>query len=196
MTAKPRKTAKKTKKSGPDVNIFIAEYKVDRNGRRAAIAAGYSEKTAAAQASRLLRNVNIRAEVDSHHAAVIAKVQEETGITLERTLREIARGAFFDVRRLFDANGEPLPITELDDDTAAVIAGLETATERARGEDAGQATFIRKYKISDRKGYLDMLMKHLGGYEVDNAQKSDPLRELLASMGRSALPVVKKADGA
>ena len=39
---------------------FVKEYAVHHNATRAAITAGYAEKTAAAQASRLLKNVNIQ----------------------------------------------------------------------------------------------------------------------------------------
>lgn len=53
---------------------------------------------------------------------MLAKVQRETGITLERTLREIAKGAFHDPRKFFDDSGALKPVTELDDDTAAAIA--------------------------------------------------------------------------
>ncbi|MBD8013878.1 terminase small subunit [Planococcus wigleyi] len=43
---------------------FIDEYLVDLNATQAAIRAGYSERTASAQASRLLTNVNIRARIE------------------------------------------------------------------------------------------------------------------------------------
>lgn len=39
---------------------FCQEYVVDKNGTQAAIRAGYSDKTANEQASRLLTNVNIK----------------------------------------------------------------------------------------------------------------------------------------
>jgi phage terminase small subunit len=173
------KSAKKGAPKKPDVNVFIAEYKIDRNGRRAAIAAGYSEKTAAAQASRLLSRVNIRAEVDSHRAEVIAKVQQATCITLERTLREIARGAFHDPRKFFGEDGSLLSVTKLDDDTAAALAGFEVTEEfSGSGEERKAIGFTKKIKIGDRKGYLDMLMKHLGGYEVDNTQKGEALARI------------------
>jgi phage terminase small subunit len=38
---------------------FIDEYLLDHNATRAAVAAGYSKRTAAAAASRLLRHVNV-----------------------------------------------------------------------------------------------------------------------------------------
>jgi phage terminase small subunit len=40
---------------------FAREYLLDLNGTRAAIAAGFSFKTAAQAASRMLRNVKVRA---------------------------------------------------------------------------------------------------------------------------------------
>ena len=42
---------------------FCAEYAVDYNGTQAAIRAGYSEKNAANQASRMLRNAEVLARV-------------------------------------------------------------------------------------------------------------------------------------
>lgn len=42
---------------------FCHEYVVDLNGTKAAKTAGYSAKTAASQANRLLKNANIRARI-------------------------------------------------------------------------------------------------------------------------------------
>ena len=43
---------------------FCQEYTIDKNGKQAAIRAGYSPKTAENQASRLLSNDKVRARVD------------------------------------------------------------------------------------------------------------------------------------
>lgn len=43
---------------------FVDEYLIDLNGTQAAIRAGYSPKTAQEQASRLLSNVMVRAEIE------------------------------------------------------------------------------------------------------------------------------------
>nr|MDT0250467.1 terminase small subunit [Endozoicomonas sp.] len=42
---------------------FVEEYLVDQNATRAAIAAGYSERTARSQGSRLLTNADISTEI-------------------------------------------------------------------------------------------------------------------------------------
>jgi len=157
------------------------------------VRAGYSEATARQIGSRLLTDVVIRAEVESQEAEALAKVQAETGITLERTLRSIAAVAFHDPRKFYGENGELRPITELDEDTASALAGFEVQEEFAgSGEDRVHIGRTKKVKISERRGYLDMLMKHLGGYKVDNEQIANPLLDLLASMKRSTVPVVQK----
>lgn len=47
----------------PKQEKFCVEYLVDLNGTQAAIRAGYSDKTAEATASRLLRNVNVKKRI-------------------------------------------------------------------------------------------------------------------------------------
>ena len=161
--------------------LFVAAYIGGRNATKAAVEAGYSAKTAKQAGSRLLSDVAIRVAIEGHQAAVVAKVQADAGITLEKTLREIARIAYFDPRRMFDRNGQPLTIEQLDDDTAAVVAGLDVLEEWAgSGQDRVMVGHIKKWKLADKKAALDMLMKHLGGYKTDNDQKKPELAEALA----------------
>lgn len=145
--------------------LFVQEYLKDHNATQAAIRAGYSKATAAQIGSRLLRHVQIGQAIELAKQEHLARVQAETGITLERTLKEIARLAFFDARKLYDADGKPIPINLLDDDTAAAIAGLKVVTKGNADMGFGEIT---EYKVSEKKGALDMLMKNLGGYEADN----------------------------
>ena len=167
---------------------FALEYMVDLNATQAAIRAGYSPRTAVKQGHRLLTN----ADIGTFIAQARKDSGEKLGISREKVIKEIARIAFFDIRKLLREDGEPLPLQDLDDDTAAAIAGVETATERERGAkgDEGGVTYIRKYKLADKLGGLEKLAKHLGLYELDNKQKADPLVEMLGGMSRSALPVV------
>lgn len=59
---------------------FCDEYLVDMNATQAAIRAGYSERTAKAQGSRLLTNVNVKAYLDMMieevHTEKIADAEE------------------------------------------------------------------------------------------------------------------------
>lgn len=184
--------------------LFVASYIGERNATKAAIDAGYSAKTARSAGSRLLTDVAIRAAIEGHQTAVIVKVQTEAGISLERTLREIARLAYFDPRKMFDTKGNPKSIHELDDDTAAVIAGLDVLEEwEGSGEDRVLIGHVKKWKLADKKGALDMLMKHLGGYKADNKQTGEATAEALAEFmaglrnsGAGSIQVAKRVPNA
>ena len=54
----------------PKQERFVQEYLIDLNATQAAVRAGYSQKTANEQGSRLLRNVNIRARIDEQLAQI------------------------------------------------------------------------------------------------------------------------------
>lgn len=187
MASSPRRSAASTAKAlNPKQQQFVAEYLVDLNATQAAIRAGYSPKTAGVQGFDLLRKPEIAAAIESlrnEHA-------KNTGLTVERVLTEAMRLAFFDIRKLTDAEGNPIPINQLDDDTAAAIQGLELATERSRDED-GSGTLVRKYKIADKNAALERLFKHLGLFQKDNDQNNPAkaLQALLDVVDGSKLPL-------
>ncbi|MCV2218889.1 terminase small subunit [Thauera sp. Sel9] len=158
---------------------FVDEYLIDLNATQAAIRAGYSPRTATQQGERLLRNVEVCGAIEEGRKAR----QKRTGISQDDTLRELARVAFFDPRRLFNADGSPKGIHDLDDDTAAAVAGIEVLEQfEGSGKDRVFVGYLKKYKIADKNSALEKLMKHLGLYEKDNSQKTDPLRDLLGQL--------------
>lgn len=59
----------------PRIARFVEEYLVDPNGTKAAIRAGYSAKTAAQQASRLLRNVKVQQAIATSRKQLAATRQ-------------------------------------------------------------------------------------------------------------------------
>ncbi|MBQ8830841.1 MAG: terminase small subunit [Oscillospiraceae bacterium] len=79
----------------PKERRFVWEYEKDWNGTRAAIRAGYSEKSAAVIASRLLKKVNVAAyararQRDQYEALNINK--ETLSIKLNRVLEQCMEG--------------------------------------------------------------------------------------------------------
>lgn len=152
---------------------FAREYLQDHNGTKAAIRAGYSEKSAHVTASRLLSDAKVSERIHELTQQLHQKLEKKTEITRERVLQEYAKLAFFDPRKLFDEDGNPKKITELDDDTAAAIAGLEVNSQllkdealiEGEGDEPEQRdvlSTVRKYKIADKKAALDSIAKHLG----------------------------------
>lgn len=148
--------------AGGELNIkqmaFVREYLVDMNATQAAIRAGYSPKTARSQGERLLTNAAIRREVDAGVSDLAARV----GLTAERILRERMRIAFFDPRKLLDDEGNPKPLQELDEDTAAAIAGLEVVQMTGSDETPGVISYVKKYKLAAKDTSLAALEKFVG----------------------------------
>lgn len=134
---------------------FAEEYLIDLNATQAAIRAGYSRETAEAQGSRLLSNVKVERVI----AARRAERSKRTEVTADRTLLEIARLAFSDLRRLFHEDGRLKHPHEWDDDTAASVASVEVVT-RSLGN--GEVEYVRKIKLWDKGKALKQICKHLG----------------------------------
>lgn len=168
---------------------FVLEYIRDDNAARAYRAAspGCTPLTAGTEGHRILKNPKVAAVIAQQRETIAARLE----LTAERTILEIARVAYFDPRKLFDAQGNPLPVTELDDHTAAAIAGLEVLEQyEGAGEERRLIGHLKKYKVADKNAALEKAAKILGLFEKDNRQKADPLLALLDGMRRSAVPVV------
>jgi len=73
----------------PKQQRFVEEYLVDLNATQAAIRAGYSERTADQQGSRLLANVKVKAAI----AVAVERRSEDTGITAAWALQRLKREA-------------------------------------------------------------------------------------------------------
>lgn len=134
---------------------FVDEYIKDLNASQAAIRAGYSAISARNISSGLMTKANIQSAISER----MGKRSERTAITADRVLQELARLAFLDVRKAFTPEGSLKPIHELDDDTAAAVAGMDIMEF---GNADGPLGVVKKIKLSDKKGALELLMRHLG----------------------------------
>jgi phage terminase small subunit len=126
-----------------------------RNGTQAAIAAGFSPKGADVTGSQLLGDPRVRSLVDE----MTARAEQIGGLTADDAIRSNARVVNFDIRKLHRADGTPIPVHELDDDTALALS------------HQGSHGFVP----NDRLRALDMAFKNLGLYEKDNRQKGKPI---------------------
>lgn len=155
---------------------FVDEYLIDLNATQAAVRAGYSKATA-----RQAGAENLSKPVIADAIAAAKDVRSErTGITADRTLLELSRLAFSDIRKVFTDDGLLRPITTLDDDTAAAIQSVKVVTRPGAGVDADgnrEVEYVHEIKLADKNSAVDKAMKNVGGYAEDNRQKS-PVSEL------------------
>ncbi|NCE63714.1 terminase small subunit [Pseudoflavonifractor sp. 524-17] len=150
----------------PKQKRFVQEYLVDLNATAAAIRAGYSKKTAEVIGYENLRKPQIETAINQ----AIQEREKRTKITQDMVLKETAKLAFFDIRKMFDKNGKPLDISKLDDDTAAALVGLDV--QDVADSDGNYVGFIKKYKLADKVKALELLGKHFGTWEPQNKQQT------------------------
>lgn len=184
---KPKLTARQA--------MFVSEFLVDGNATQAAIRAGYSAKTAKAIGTENLAKPAIAAAIAEARAKQFAR----NDITAERVLQELARVAFFDIRRLLNPDGSMKPLDELDDDTAAAIAGLELS--EIRDGDGAPIGVLKKIKIADKLVALDKLARNLGllqdKIKLVNDENNPVMMLIMRIQGSAIRPVIEGvvADG-
>jgi phage terminase small subunit len=162
QTKKPEVKKKLTDKQ----KRFCEEYLVDLNATQAAIRAGYSEKTAYSIGDENLRKPEIQTYISGLQNITSNKLE----VTRERVLNEYAKIAFFDIRKVYNENGGLKAIHELDDDTAAALASLESYEEK--DSDGVVLGMNRKVKAYDKKAALDSICKMLGYNAPDKIDSS------------------------
>lgn len=170
---------------------FVVEYLKDLNITRAAKAAGYSKKTAAAQGSRLLKNVDVAAAVQAGQAKRLERVE----LKGEDILRELLRIATSDLGQAYDENGDLKAIHDIPEDVRRAIAGIEVDVIGTGDKEDGTGTplgFTKKVKLWDKLRAAELLLKHLGllkdKVEVEVTASLEELLRLAARRKGSAPP--------
>lgn len=146
-------------KASQKLALFIKLYRVDRNGTKAAIGAGFAAKSAHVTASRLLKKAKVQAEIAKQDAELDQKLE----LSVEWVIRRLMWRAGFDVRKFYKADGSLIPVAELDDETSYALQGLEIEKLYEHfGKGQAQATgTLTKIKFGDRDRALELLGRHL-----------------------------------
>lgn len=163
---------------------FCHEYIIDFNGKQAAIRAGYAKGSAEVTASKLLRN----AKVSAYLQECIDRRAERTEITADRVLQEFGRIGFSDVRNYFDADGVPIPIHELDNDSAAALVSAKVLSRRHIDDEDGEPSTILatiEIKLADKLKALHDIGQHLGMFKQEIELTHRSFAERMAELERA-----------
>jgi len=142
------------------------------NATRAAIRAGYSAKTAAQQASRLLRSVKIQLYISQVQKPALDQFE----ITQERILGELASLAFsniLDFVTIHEESGQAwIDITKCTREQAAALTQFEVVELPPlkmvdQGEEITREVIKTKIKIADKRSVLELLAKREGMFQPD-----------------------------
>ena len=148
---------------------FCEEYVVDLNATQAAIRAGYSKKTANRIASQNLSKLDIQNKIEELKKGI----SKRNNISIDKYVKLLDKLASFDIAELFDKDGNLKPVHEISEDGRIAIEALDIdELKTGLGPDGLATSHIKKVKLTSRRSAIDLLLKHLGGYEQDNKQKN------------------------
>lgn len=140
--------------------IFCTEYiKLDLNGSQAAIAAGYSKRTAASTASRLLTKDNIKEKISK----LVSERSKATAIDAEYVLRRLKEIDELDVIDIIkdDMSGFKL-LSEWPKIWRTSISSIDMKKMiTSIGENEELETIIEKIKWPDKVKNLEMIGRHV-----------------------------------
>ena len=135
---------------------FVEEYLVDLNGTEAAIRAGYSRKSAKAQASQLLALPEVQAAVSAGQASR----SERTKVTADWVLERLRAEAEADILDLYDDDGALKPIKNWPPIwRKGLVVGMDVEEIREDGVVVG---VVRKPRFSERIKRIELIGKHVG----------------------------------
>lgn len=141
---------------------FCDEYLIDLNATRAykvAYPRCKKDETANAASSRMLRNVKVQEYISEKQK----EIEKRTEVTQDIVIKELAKIAFLDIRKLYTENGQLKNVADIDSDTAGAISSLETLEEyEGYGDDREKIGDTQKVRLLDKTKALELLGRHLG----------------------------------
>ena len=168
---------------------FCDEYLIDLNATRAykvAYPNCKKDETASAAGSRMLGNVKVQEYISKKQK----EIEKRAEVTQDMVIKELAKIAFLDIRKLYTENGQLKNVADLDDDIAGAISSLETLEEyEGYGEDRERIGDTQKVKMLDKTKALELLGRHLGIFNdklnvnvKEKEEKKNAISDILSQM--------------
>ncbi|CQJ65569.1 terminase small subunit [Yersinia enterocolitica] len=135
----------------PKQELFCREYLKDLNATQAAIRAGYSEKTAQVQSSRLLSNVMVQQRVGE----LAAERNIRVGIDADYVLRQAVKlheRCMQEVEPITDRRGE-----EITDEDGKTIFGFDAKGAAAALKLVGEHISVQAFKVNVKTEHAGMI---------------------------------------
>jgi phage terminase small subunit len=155
------------------ITLFVEAYLETHNAAKAAIAAGYSRRSAKRIGYNLLRHPAVISALRGRQV----EVAHTARLRAEDVLTQLAAIVHADIRRVFHPDGRVKMPHELDAQTAAAISLFHA--DIVDGVVVGA-----RIHFWNKVHAIEKAMKHLGLFERDHAQGSDVAAELLAHVAR------------
>ena len=126
------------------------------------------------KACELLKDVKVSVRVGE----LKVKAQERNEVTVDKLISELSKIAFVKESDFYHDDGSVKLLSELTDDQKAALASYRFKSIRTGEKDENgnsEMIDIPFFTSHDKIKAIDLLMKHLGGYEKDNGQKKQDI---------------------
>lgn len=155
---------------------FCDEYLIDLNATRAykvAYSRCKKDETANVNGSKLLRNTKVQEYISEKQK----EIEKRTEVTQDMVIKELAKIAFLDIRKLYTENGQLKNIADIDSETVGAISSLETLEEYdGYGDNREKIGDTQKVKLLDKTKALELLGKHLGMFNDINVNMKNAVQ--------------------
>lgn len=149
--------------------IFVDQYLIDLDIRKAALRSGYAAKSAASTGHAIINRPHVRRAIGK----ALAEMQAETRLSIDEILDQLHSILTRSAHQFVNMeDGTALGLHELDEKAAACVDGFDQEIHDwvdANGEK--HRTIKNKIKLVGKAGAIDMAMKYRGLFERDNEQK-------------------------
>lgn len=158
--------------------LFIAAYVKTKNQSKAAIAAGYSERSASVHGARLFADVRIKAEIERRIEALIDRYE----ISADNIARELASLAFSSIGDLIAIQDDGTAIVDLSTATKrqlSALGGIEVEESTLDGSPVGVRKVKLKGSLSDKRQALMDLAKLRRMLPSDRVEHSGSIEHIV-----------------
>ncbi|HHH1890230.1 TPA: terminase small subunit [Yersinia enterocolitica] len=165
----------------PKQELFCREYLKDLNATQAAVRAGYSEKTAQVQSSRLLSNVMVQQRVSE----LAAERNSRVGIDADYVLRQAVKlheRCMQEVEPITDRRGE-----EITDEDGKTIFGFDAKGAAAALKLVGEHISVQAFKVNVKNEHTGPNGGPIQYTDITEEELQDRLKELGHGRHRSQL---------
>lgn len=137
---------------------FVDEYLIDLNATQAALRAGYSEKTAYSQGQRLLKDVELQAQLQKR----MKDREKRTEINADYVLKRLVEIDQLDVLDILKDDMSFKPLSEWPKGWRQYLVGFDIAEMfEGSGDDRSMVGLMKKIKWPDKVKNLELLGKHV-----------------------------------
>lgn len=156
---------------------FCQEYVKRLNKTQAAIAAGYSKKSAKEIAYETFTKPHIQNRI----LEIQAEIREKMGIAEHSVITELASLGFWTIKDFLNKDGSIKNLATMQKQKLKPVAGIKV-TERIVTVEDGKVEKIvtTELKLTDKRAALGDLGRHLGIFELDNKQKKTDVPQPLS----------------